>query len=91
MHFPNTPVGSQSAAQTITFVINQPVNLSERPTKVAEADEILVIPTQAAPAEPEAAVLLAYWKAIWQAGEDAAARQAATDTLSAALDSCRFR
>ena len=28
MHFPNTPVGSQSATQPITFVINQPVNLS---------------------------------------------------------------
>jgi hypothetical protein len=67
----------------------QPLNLSERPTKIAEADEILVIPTQAAAVEPEAAALLAYWKAIWQAGEDAAARQAATDTLSAALGASR--
>jgi hypothetical protein len=67
----------------------RPVNLAAPPAKAAEGDEMLVIPTQAAPAEPEAAALLAYWKAIWRAGEDAAARQAATDALSAALGATR--
>jgi hypothetical protein len=63
----------------------QPANLGDRPTKAADDDEILVIPTQAPLAAAPAAAITAYWQAIWLAGDDAAKQTAAYDALTTAV------
>lgn len=67
----------------------QPANMSEQPTKANASDEILVVPTQTALSATESSALAAYWRAIWLAGEDASAQQAAKTALEAALGATR--
>jgi hypothetical protein len=63
----------------------QPVNVAAQPVKAQATDEVLVIPTQTAPAAADAAAVSAYWQAVWRADGDAAALQAAQAALQAAV------
>jgi hypothetical protein len=63
----------------------QPANLGAKPVKADPSDEILVIPTQAAPPAADASAIAAYWQRIWLADGDAAKSQAALTALEAAV------
>jgi hypothetical protein len=67
----------------------QPFNLAQRPTKQADSDVILVIPTQTPLVQAEADAIAAYWQAVWLAGDDAVAWQAARDVLEKAVGASR--
>jgi hypothetical protein len=66
-----------------------PVNLAEQPVKGDASEELLVIATQVPLPTAEASALETYWQAVWRAGEDAAARQAATAALTTAVGANR--
>ncbi|RKS28634.1 hypothetical protein BJ917_1530 [Pseudomonas sp. WPR_5_2] len=67
----------------------QAVNMSDRPSKAAALDEILVIPTTAPPPPVDAATVTAYWQAAWLADGDAAKLSAARSALDAAVGAAR--
>ena len=67
----------------------RPVDVGQRPTKVAASDEILVVVTESPPAVAEATAIAAYWSAVWAAVDDAAVRQAARTTLDGAVGAAR--
>ena len=59
----------------------QPENPGDKPVKAQPEDILLALPAETA--VPPA--LLIYWRSLWQAGDQAAAQQAAYDALVAAL------
>jgi hypothetical protein len=67
----------------------QPVNPADQPVKAAARDEILVISTTTPLSAAEAAAVSAYWRAVWIAGSDATATQAARAALEAAVGAAR--
>ena len=66
----------------------QPTNLPA-PAKAHPADEILVIPTQAALVAAEAAAISAYWQAVWLADGDSTQMQDARTALETAVGAAR--
>ncbi len=67
----------------------KPLNIAERPVKANASDEILVIATQTPLSPAEATAVSVYWQAVWLAGEDTAAQQAAATTLTTAVGASR--
>ena len=67
----------------------RPANLDERPTKAAPSDEILVIPTQVALGDAEAAAVAGFWEATWLAADDRSKQEAARAALEAAVGAAR--
>ncbi|MGZ4826877.1 MAG: hypothetical protein ACXVY9_05880, partial [Terriglobales bacterium] len=67
----------------------QPTPAVPRPSKTANTDEILVIPTTALLAGSEAGRITDYWQAVWLADGDAAKLQAARTALEAAAGAAR--
>jgi hypothetical protein len=55
-----------------------PTNAGAAPTKANPDDEILVVPTQTAPAAADAAAISSYWQAVWGATTDADLQAAET-------------
>ncbi len=67
---------------------HEPLNWAfERPIKAHPDDVVLVVVTRARP--PDSTALARYWRAIWRAGEDAAAAQQARTALEAEVGSTR--
>lgn len=79
-------VGSHGSGRSAWIIENyQPLNLAEKPRKVSRTDVVLTIPTETALAPAERNAVAALWRAIWLAGDDLGAQQAAFNALRVAV------
>jgi len=64
---------------------HRPLNLGTEPVRASDDEVILVIASAEPPLDGERAAVAAYWEAVWRAGTDAAALEAARDALEAGV------